>query len=140
MKIRFFLIHKKYSLAPSCMQRHKIRLDVVLAGVVLLLLFSLLPFFFQRQIIEEPGTDLRYHHKRPIVDRVEAEEEIEEEEIEERMANIIVAKASEFDETLREYFVKHAGDTVLVYLYGNVQPQTGKSVRLRCIIFCYLLF
>ena len=114
------------------MQRHKIRLDVVLAGVVLLLLFSLLPFFFQRQIIEEPGTDLRYHHKRPIVDRVEAEEEQEAEEIEEieeRMANIIVEKASEFDETLREYFVKHAGNTVLVYLYGNVQPHTGKSVR-----------
>lgn len=43
------------------------------------------------------------------------------------MANIIVEKASEFDETLREYFVKHAGDTVLVYLYGNVQPHTGKS-------------
>ncbi len=113
------------------MQRHKIRLDVVLAGVVLLLLFSLLPFFFQRQIIEEPGTDLRYHHKRPIVDRVEEEEQEAEEieEIEERMANIIVEKASEFDETLREYFVKHAGNTVLVYLYGNVQPHTGKSVR-----------
>jgi hypothetical protein len=108
------------------MQRHKIRLDVVLAGVVLLLLFSLLPFFFQRQIIEEPDTELRHHHKRPII--VDREEE-EIEEIEERMANIIVEKASEFDETLREYFVKHAGDTVLVYLYGNVQPHTGKSVR-----------
>merc|ERR1711879_572066 len=109
-------------------QRHKIRLDVVLAGVVLLLLFSLLPFFFQRQIIEEPDSELRHHHKRPITaDRVEVEIQEEVEEVEERMANIIVGKASEFDDTLREYFVKHAGDTVLVYLYGNVQPHTGKS-------------
>jgi outer membrane biosynthesis protein TonB len=171
-------------------QRHKLRLDVVLAGVALLVLFSVLPFFFQRiddfepdsqsrdladsldltnadastrgerslttssssstpndedneeglepltfaELDDQPAQQLKTHHKRPVIEKEKEEERSpaapkKQQQKPKKMSNVVVEKASDFEATLDRHFADHADDTVLVYLYGNVQPQTGKSVR-----------
>lgn len=92
-------------------------------GLALVLVCTLLPFVFQQ------------HSPPSLPPRQEQEQEQQQPPSRQKMAeddsssSSIIGEASQFDQTLQHYFEDKADSEVaLVYLYGNIQPATGKSV------------